>query len=67
MGAPDVRHDLNGHQFIEVVGRRWCICCDLFQRRKYATHPWLPKRAGRCRKDTPYAERYFNLPHKGNE
>lgn len=36
------------HNFIEVLNRRWCVTCDLFQRRANERKSWLPAAIERC-------------------
>jgi hypothetical protein len=43
-----------GHEFIEVGARRWCMGCDLFQRRTWIMGPFPDPRQD-CPCNTPYA------------
>lgn len=42
------------HEWIEVLNRRWCVCCTAFQSRKSENDPWPQSRYG-CPRTTPYA------------
>lgn len=42
------------HEWIEVLNRRWCVCCSAFQQRKSASEPWRETKYP-CANDTPYA------------
>lgn len=52
-----------GHEFLQVKGRRWCLCCSLFQWRDSRTRLWLPLRASTeiCQRNTPYAKKKCEL------
>ena len=45
--------DFNGHKFITVLSRRWCVRCDLVQSWKGAH--WYPLNGKDCPRNTPYA------------
>jgi hypothetical protein len=42
----------NGHEFVEVGNRRWCVTCTLFQQR---SHKGFPPPLLPCPRSTPYA------------
>lgn len=42
------------HGWIEVLNRRWCVCCTAFQQRKASDGPW-PAINQVCPRTTPYA------------
>lgn len=42
------------HEWIEVLNRRWCVCCTAFQQRQDAKDPW-PRTRYPCPQNTPYA------------
>lgn len=42
------------HDFVEVLNRRWCLCCDLFQSKKDDAANF-PKPRKSCARDTPRA------------
>lgn len=42
------------HEWIEVLNRRWCVCCTLYQHRHSASEPWPTVRRS-CPRDTFYA------------
>jgi hypothetical protein len=44
------------HEWVEVLNRRWCLCCAAFQQRKSLKSDW-PAIADECARDTPYAAR----------
>lgn len=46
------------HEFIEVLNRRWCICCDLFQSRKSIDGAWTPSSRS--------CQRIYEPEHIGN-
>lgn len=43
------------HDWIEILNRRWCLTCGLFQSRKVAAAPWFPTGREVCPMDTPRA------------
>jgi hypothetical protein len=42
------------HEWIEVLNRRWCVCCTAYQQRPHADAEW-PGTRRPCAQDTPYA------------
>jgi hypothetical protein len=46
---------MKDHEFVEVGNRRWCLCCDLFQRRDPPGHKPFPTPRKECARSTPYA------------
>jgi hypothetical protein len=42
------------HEWIEVLNRRWCVCCTAYQQRPHAGAEW-PGTRRPCAQDTPYA------------
>jgi hypothetical protein len=46
------------HEFIEVMNRRWCVNCDLFQSKKPG-YEWRSQTIS-CPRDTPRAVRIDN-------
>ena len=44
-----------GHEFVEVGNRRWCLGCDLFQRRDPPGYKPFPMPRNECPRSTPYA------------
>ena len=42
------------HEWIEVLNRRWCVCCTAYQQRKSHYDLW-PKSRYPCANNTPYA------------
>lgn len=45
---------MDTHEWIEVLNRRWCVCCTAFQQRHGETEPW-PTTKYPCPQNTPYA------------
>ena len=42
------------HEWIEVLNRRWCVCCTAYQQRRDDWAPW-PAIKRECPQNTPYA------------
>ena len=45
---------MSAHDYIEVSGRRWCVNCDLFQKR--GRSGWYPTLSPHCQRTTPRAQ-----------